>query len=717
MPPPSDPQTSRGAPAPLDPQAQVERLLDDLLDLAQREDSRDRFGPAFLTAVLAAVGSPRGTLWSVTDAGPALWAEVGTTAPPVQPAGLPPGSPGPGGPVDRPALIRRFVAEGEPGLVLPGARDPQTNELWHPGPGLLLLVPMPGATGAVAAVCEVELPVSSSPAVRSGAREVLQAFCAAGSRFLERESLREWRGRVHDLEQWRDLLPGLHGSLDPRRVAAALVNEGRIYLGCDRVSVIDEQRGRPRLRAISGQSTVDRRAPAVAALEDLARAVWLGGEPIVFPSPESALPAELELRCQTLCDLTSARRLEVWPLLGTPAEPVVETTDPANSRAVPSPRGDYRGALIYESWSSPTETSPTQTGPTQTGPTQTGPKPGPGLTTPGWRSGRGARLAEQANLALSNCARWEAVPWAGLARGLPGLGRSSGWWWGGLAAAAAVAALWLIPAELKIGGRGILQPAHRRDVFARADGIVGEITTEHGAKCREGEVLLRLTRSQFEVERSRLLGELQTARQRLAGLQAGRLNATGSTEAERERAFQETAEAEELRQSIEGLRNQVAIMELQSEELLVRAPLRGEVITWDVRDQLESRPVQRGQVLLTVADLEGPWEIEIEVSDSDMGPVLEARRRSERGQLPVSFLMATEPGQKYWGEVKQVARGAETDRQGQTRVKVVVGLPTGVPAQRRPGALVIPQIHCGTAPLGYVWFRAAWDNIRRYILF
>ncbi|MFM7162976.1 MAG: hypothetical protein ACKO3P_21705 [Planctomycetaceae bacterium] len=308
------PQSSDHLPHPpsrgvVDPREQVERLLDEVVALAGESESRAGFGPRFLSAVLTAVGAGRGVLWSVGEPWPERpWAQVG---------------PGPAGggdasviPGDRPGLLRRFVAEGEPAIVLPGARDPQTNELWHAGPGVLLLAPLLGAAGEVAGVCEVELPASTSPAVRSAAREVLAAFCGAGSRFLERETVRNWRGRVQDLEQWQELLPGLHGTLDSRRVAAALVNEGRIYLGCDRVAVVEEQRGRPRLRAISGQSTVDRRAPAVAALEELARAVWLGGEAIVFPPGEQGLPAELESRCQAVCDLTSARRLEVWPLLG-----------------------------------------------------------------------------------------------------------------------------------------------------------------------------------------------------------------------------------------------------------------------------------------------------------------------------------------------------------------------------------------------------------------
>ena len=55
----------------------------------------------------------------------------------------------------------------------------------------------------------------------------------------------------------------------------------------------------------------------------------------------------------------------------------------------------------------------------------------------------------------------------------------------------------------------------------------------------------------------------------------------------------------------------------------MRSPLTGAVVTWNVRQLLEARPVQKGQALMQVADLTGPWVLEIEVPDDRIGHVLE----------------------------------------------------------------------------------------------
>ena len=37
--------------------------------------------------------------------------------------------------------------------------------------------------------------------------------------------------------------------------------------------------------------------------------------------------------------------------------------------------------------------------------------------------------------------------------------------------------------------------------------------------------------------------------------------------------------------------------------------------------------------------------------------------------------------------------------------------------QLRPGATVLPKIHCGRKPIGYVWFHDLWDALRTQLFF
>ncbi|MFM8580674.1 MAG: hypothetical protein ACKOFW_04115, partial [Planctomycetaceae bacterium] len=99
------PQSSDHLPHPpsrgvVDPREQVERLLDEVLALAGESESREGFGPRFLTAVLTAVGAGRGALWSVGEPWPERpWAQIGPGPAGGGDAGVIPG--------DRPGLLRR----------------------------------------------------------------------------------------------------------------------------------------------------------------------------------------------------------------------------------------------------------------------------------------------------------------------------------------------------------------------------------------------------------------------------------------------------------------------------------------------------------------------------------------------------------------------------------------------------------------------------------
>ena len=83
------------------------------------------------------------------------------------------------------------------------------------------------------------------------------------------------------------------------------------------------------------------------------------------------------------------------------------------------------------------------------------------------------------------------------------------------------------------------------------------------------------------------------------------------------------------------------------------SPIDGQILTWDVEPQLlESRPVQRGQVLLAVGDLAGPWQLELRLPDDHAGYVLEAEQTIDP-KLDVDFLLATDPGTTYRGHVEK----------------------------------------------------------------
>jgi multidrug efflux pump subunit AcrA (membrane-fusion protein) len=199
-------------------------------------------------------------------------------------------------------------------------------------------------------------------------------------------------------------------------------------------------------------------------------------------------------------------------------------------------------------------------------------------------------------------------------------------------------------------------------------------------------------------------------------VEAERLQTGRETDEDRRRHSQLTAEAEELEALAASLEEQYQILQEQRARLEVRSPIEGEVLTWDLKKRLEARPVTRGQILTTVADLDGPWRLELRVPDRRIGHVLAAQ--AEVGErLAVSFVLATDPSRRFRGEVRELGTRAEVDESGEAFVLATVDIDRDRVPNLVPGATVVSKIQCGRRPIGYVWLHDVIDAVRLWILF
>jgi len=116
--------------------------------------------------------------------------------------------------------------------------------------------------------------------------------------------------------------------------------------------------------------------------------------------------------------------------------------------------------------------------------------------------------------------------------------------------------------------------------------------------------------------------------------------------------------------------------------------------------------------LLGLADVDGPWQIELLVPERYIGDVTSAQALLQK-PLEVEFVLATNPGTVYRGRVVRVAEAAETDADGAIVVKTTVAIDREALAkdQLRPGAVVTARVECGPASLGSVWTR----DVRRFL--
>jgi multidrug efflux pump subunit AcrA (membrane-fusion protein) len=277
-------------------------------------------------------------------------------------------------------------------------------------------------------------------------------------------------------------------------------------------------------------------------------------------------------------------------------------------------------------------------------------------------------------------------------------------------------ALVLIPANFYVEARGELLPQNRQEIFAPADGVIDRVAVKHGQAVSSHDLLVTLKQAELELEQARVDGALATARKKLAATQALQFESPRTRDSSPERLHQLAADEEELKELIRGLENQQKILAARQQALTVTSPLTGKILTWNVEPLLSARPVTRGQHLMTVADVAGPWELTLAVPDDRMGHVLFARQHRQQ-PMRVSFVVATDPGREYFAALDSIAQLTETDAEGRATVAAVVELPPGTIADPRPGAEVIAHIHCGRRSLGYVWFHDLIDAVRSWFFY
>ena len=655
---------------------EIENLVNEIARLAESEASPQEFHAQLLERVVELLEAAAGAVWTLGDGAPRLVGQFNLRDTPQVEQFLQDWR--------HARLLEQAAAEREP-RAFPPETPTSDQTLGNPTPLLLLLCPLAAADQSQT-VLEIFQRPAANERVERGYLRFLAELAEPVGQYYRNRRLRDLEQDAGRRQHFEEFAERVHGSLDIDATAYAIANEGRLLVGCDRLSVAVRRGSACRVRAISGVDTVNRRANAVRRLEKLIRAVLSIDEPLWYSDDPTGLPPQINAPLQEYLDESHARAVSVIPL--------------NDDRQPHGGRRRVLGVLVVERFEADPRAASDRS-----------------IST----------LCRQSELALRNAVEHRSVPFF---RVLRFLGRISPFRasrfpkvLGVAALVAAIAiALVLAPAELEIEGKGELQPEIRRDVFARTDGVVSDVRVQHGKTVEKDDIVAVIHKPALDLEFTRVIGELSTARKRLSVVQASRaLEASRSQRSTSAADFQLrdsqlAAEEEELKEQITSLEKQHKILKEQQSQLEVRTPIRGTVVTWDVERLLATRPVQPGQSLLTVADLSGPWVLEMHVPDRDVGHVVEGQKELGK-ELPVSFVLPARPEVVYRGRVEKVAVSTDLDSSNESTVLVTVRIDPKAISPLRPGATVVPKIHCGQKAVGYVWFRGAIDAVRTRLLF
>lgn len=582
----------------LDPQLieqtkqQIRALVAEISQLSKTDVAPEEFYGQFLPRVVSALAAVGGAVWTMNPEGRlALQYQVN-----IQETGLRESEEYQ---AQHGRLLYKILGDGE-GILVPPHSGPgdatlrgQETPAANPTDFLLLFGLLKTDLETVGLVEVFQRP-GTNVATQQGYLRFLSQMCELAADFLKSHQLRHFSHRQTLWTRLEDFTRTVHASLDPRVTAYTIANEGRRLIECDRVSVAIRRGNKCKIEAVSGQDLFDKRSNTIRMLGKLATAVVATGEPVWYTGDTRDLAPQVEDAVQEYVDEAHSKTIAVLPL-GRPAPP---EEDDRNKREEPEPP---IGALIVEQ----IEDSRVSASLMQRSDVVC-------LHS----SAALANAMEHQNLFLMPV--WRALGktrWVIQGRTLPKTLTIAG--------AVVVIALVLLfwPAKFSLEAKGTLEPVDRQDIFAPIDGVVEELEVAHGDPVTKNQLLARLRNTDLGVAMRDVEGKRLAGRERLGAIERGlqqRLSIEERLKLEGERA--------ELNQTLVSLDQQLALYKAKLLELSVKSPIAGQVLTFDLRNRLIFRPVQKGQVLMRVADTTGPWQLELQMPENRIGHVVKQQQ-------------------------------------------------------------------------------------------
>ncbi|PHS12274.1 MAG: hypothetical protein COA78_08455 [Blastopirellula sp.] len=495
--------------------------------------------------------------------------------------------------------------------------------------------------------------------------------------------------------QWQNYLNfarSAHRDLDEKKTAYRLANDARNCLDVDRVTIATKQGSRCKVQAMSGIDTVNHRANVVKKLERLIASVIRLDHPLIFTGDTSDLAPQIEQPLNDYLEETPCRILAIFPLRE--PEDEIQTED----QSIPTRLKPTLGVLVVEQLEA---TDVEQ------------------LVT------RSNEIVDHASTALHNARRYGQVPlrpvWQALAFLL------SLFAWHRLSTtlkilipvSAAVTSTFFIPMNFDIELRGQLLPKLERHIYAPANGDVDRVLVQHGDMVGQGETLIQLSSSEFQLDRVEISGELQNAISERESIRIQRIqNRDDSLRDNRNsrrpvRLDQLSADESRLTEKITNLEKQLKLLQQREAELTLNSPIAGQVLSWNIDETLEMRPIQRGQSLLKVADISGPWVLEFDMPDKSSKHVQDAKN-SIQEQLSITFQLVNEPGEQYQAKLSEIGKVVDTNQsQDGPVVKLIADFDKAEIDHLHRGLTVIGRVHCGQRSVAYVWTYQLVESVRR----
>lgn len=519
----------------------------------------------------------------------------------------------------------------------------------------------------------------------------------------------------------------VHTSLNPTQVAYLVANEGRKVIEADRLCVgVRHARKKITIEAVSGADVVEKASTHIRRMRRLMESVNAWGETLTFKgTKDEGLPPAV------------SQALDGYLAESTPKFLIVQPIRDEREDATPKAKEKKaRSVLLMESFNPPEQTEPLVQ--------------------------RLEVIGKHAAPALYNAAEMKKVPlkalWWPILKVQEGLGGKARFFTigGVVLAAALLAALILIPTSLRMEAKGQLLPVEISQVFASRDGIVRDIKVKTNDVVGTGTPVVSLYSADLEDKLEKVQSDLNQARANEEGNRillrdsSGRLNKGDEVDLNTKIKLAELTQAS-LQQSLNALYSSynvdrsrrggffLASVEDKNAAKRPAGTVRWTVLNDDKRSELLGRTVKPNEPLVRVANLEGPWHLELKVPQRNIGQILKAfgdpkmHKVDAAGKqyLDVDVLLASEGDRSYLGRMYKdgIAGEAVPNKTDQNENEPIVTADVKLnlpdipqdqwvpPSQFTSGLEVRTRIRCGDHSLGYAWFHGVWEWFYEKVVF
>ncbi len=271
---------------------------------------------------------------------------------------------------------------------------------------------------------------------------------------------------------------------------------------------------------------------------------------------------------------------------------------------------------------------------------------------------------------------------------------------------------WILmrPTTMKIEAEAILEPVVNRTIFATTDGYLHRLHVEDGQTVKSGQPLAELRSPTLDLQIEEVVGQIQAIAEKRNGLRIANAQATETTD---EASASQTRIASEillLDTQEKHARGKLEFLHRERSKLTLVSPIAGTVVSRRLKQELESRPLRRGDSLFSVMDVRGQWQLNIQVADRDTGYLV---RHYGQQTGTIEFILDSNPSERFEGQVFEVGRVIENSLGTGGHLQVLASPPAQVAAAAHLGATARVTFQCGQTPLWFVWCRPAVEAIQK----